>query len=63
MFPVSEDNFYSQKFDFGVTVAITQQQRLCRILVQVDLVVEGGVQLQCYDAEDRGGREQWRRKS
>ena len=63
MFPVSEDNVFSKKTDFGVTAAITQQQRLCRILVRAALVVEGRMRLRHYGDDNGGGGEWWRRKS
>ena len=40
--PLSEANFFVKKKDFGVTAAIKQQWRLCRILGRADLVVTGG---------------------
>ena len=63
VFSISEANFFTKKTGLGVTAAIKQQQRLCRVLGRADLFVEEGVQLLCYDADNGGGGERPRRTS
>ena len=55
--------FSEDKTDFGVTVAIKQQQRLYRILGNAALVAAREMRLRSYDADNGGGGERQRRTS
>ena len=64
MFPVGENNSFSEKkTDFGATAAINQQRRLYQIWGGTALIVMGDMGLHCCDVDYEYDVEQWWRKS
>ena len=60
--PCWRGSFLARKIlGFQSTAAIKQQHWLCRILVGVAFVAAGGMWLRCYDADNGGSGERWRR--
>ena len=61
VFTVIGANFLAKKPDFGVTAAIKQQRRLCRIWGRAALVAVGRMRLRHYYSDNGGGGERRRR--